>query len=96
MLKKVEYIDGLLYVITEKINQEVFDAGKKLKVVSNYAVGFNNIDVEEASKRGIYVTHTPGILTETTEDCAFALMMAASCRIVEGDKNIRARKWVHA
>jgi glyoxylate reductase len=96
LLKKVKDIDGLLCLITEKINQEVFDAGKKLKVVSNYAVGFNNIDVEEASKRGIYVTNTPGILTETTADCAFALMMAASRRIVEGDKNIRARKWVHA
>jgi glyoxylate reductase len=64
--------------------------------VSNCAVGFNNIDVAEATKRGIYVTNTPGILTETTADCAFALMMAVSRRIVEGDKNIRAKEWIHA
>jgi glyoxylate reductase len=96
LLKKVDDIDGLLCLITERIDKEVFDAGKKLKVISNYAVGFNNIDVDEASKRGIYVTNTPGILTETTADCAFALMMAVSRRIVEGDKNIRAKRWVHA
>ena len=95
-MKKVDDIDGLLCLITERIDKEVFDAGKKLKVISNYAVGFNNIDVDEASKRGIYVTNTPGILTETTADCAFALMMAVSRRIVEGDKNIRAKRWVHA
>jgi glyoxylate reductase len=96
LLKKIKNVDGLLCLITEKIDKEVFNSGKKLKVVSNYAVGFNNIDIDEASKRGIYVTNTLGILTETTADCAFALMMAASRRIVEGDKNIRAKKWVHA
>jgi glyoxylate reductase len=96
LMRKVGYIDGLLCLITEKIDKEVFDAAKRLKVVSNYAVGFNNIDVDEASKRCIYITNTPGILTETTADCAFALMMAVSRRIVEGDKNIRSRKWVHA
>ncbi len=96
LLRKVGDIDGLLCLITENIDKEVFDAGKKLKVVSNYAVGFNNIDVDEASRCGIYVTNTPGILTETTADCAFALMMAVSRRIVEGDKNIRDKKWIHA
>ena len=96
LLRKVGDIDGLLCLITEKIDHEVFNASKKLKVVSNYAVGFNNIDVDEASKRGIYVTNTPGILTETTADYAFALMLAVSRRIVEGDKNIRDRKWVQA
>ncbi|HIH88821.1 TPA: D-glycerate dehydrogenase, partial [Candidatus Bathyarchaeota archaeon] len=59
-------------------------------------VGFNNIDVAEATKRGIWVTNTPGILTETTADCAFALIMASARRIPEGDRNIRAKKWVHA
>jgi len=96
LLKKIKDVEGLLCLLTEKIDKEVFDSGKKLKVVSNYAVGFDNIDVDEASERGIYVTNTPGILTETTADCAFALMMAVSRRIVEGDKNIRAKKWVHA
>jgi glyoxylate reductase len=96
LLRKVGEADGLLCLITERIDKEVFEVGKKLKVVSNYAVGFNNIDVEEASKRGIYVTNMPGILTKTTADCAFALMMTMSRRIVEGDKNIRARKWINA
>jgi glyoxylate reductase len=96
LLEKVRDVDGLLCLITERIDREVLDAGKKLKVVSNCAVGYNNVDVEEATKRGIYVTNTPGILTETTADCAFALMMAVSRRIVEGDKNIRAKKWIHA
>jgi glyoxylate reductase len=96
LLKKVKDVDGLLSLLTEKIDKEVFDEAKKLKVVSNYAVGFNNIDVNEATKRGIYVTNTPGILTETTADCAFALLMASARRIVEADKNIRAREWIHA
>jgi glyoxylate reductase len=96
LLAKIKDKDGLLSLLTDKIDAEVLEAGKKLKVVSNCAVGFNNIDVAEATKRGIYVTNTPGILTETTADCAFALMMAVSRRIVEGDKNIRAKKWIHA
>ena len=96
LLKKVRDADGLLSLLTDKIDREVFEIGKKLRVVSNYAVGFNNIDVAEATKRGIYVTNTPGILTETTADCAFALIMASARRILEGDRNIRAKKWVHA
>jgi len=96
LLAKVKNVDGLLCLITERIDREVLDAGKKLKVVSNCAVGYNNVDVEEATKRGIYVTNTPGILTETTADCAFALMMTVARRIVEGDKNIRAKKWINA
>jgi len=96
LLEKVRDSEGLLSLLTDKIDREVFEVGKKLKVVSNYAVGFNNIDVAEATKRGIYVTNTPGILTETTADCAFALIMASARRIPEGDRNIRAKKWVHA
>ena len=96
LLNKVREVDGLLCLLTERIDKEVLEAGKKIKVISNYAVGFNNIDVTEATKRGIYITNTPGILTETTADCAFALMMAAARRIVEGDKNIRSKKWVNA
>jgi len=96
LLEKVRDSEGLLSLLTDKIDREVFEVGKKLKVVSNYAVGFNNIDVAEATKRGIYVTNTLGILTETTADCAFALIMASARRIPEGDRNIRAKKWVHA
>jgi glyoxylate reductase len=95
LLQRVKDADGLLCLITERIDKEVLDAGKNLKVVCNCAVGHNNIDVTEATKRGIFVTNTPGILTETTADCAFALMMTIARRIVEGDKNIRAKKWVN-
>jgi len=69
------------------------DRAKKLKIVSNYAVGYDNIDLEEATKRGIMVTNTPGVLTETTADLTFALLMATARRIVEGDKFVRAGKW---
>lgn len=96
LLEKVKDANGLLCLLTDKIDKKVLDAGKKLRVISNYAVGFNNIDVNEATKRGIYVTNTPGILTETTADCAFALLMASARRITEGDRNIRTKKWVHA
>jgi len=96
LLQKVKDADGLLCLLTEKIDNELMDQGQKLKVISNYAVGFNNIDVSEATRRGIWVTNTPGILTETTADCAWALMMASARRITEGDRNIRAKKWVYA
>ena len=69
---------------------------ENLKIVSNYAVGYNNIKVDEATKRGIRVTNTPGVLTDTTADCAFTLMTAIARRIVEADKYIRKGKWVHA
>ena len=96
LLEKVKDIDGLLCLITDNIDREVFEASNKLKVISNYAVGFNNIDIDEATKRGIYVTNTPGILTETTADCAFSLIMAVARRIVEADKYIRTHKWINA
>ena len=69
------------------------DANPNLKVISNYAVGFNNIKVEEATKRGLPVTNTPGVLTETTADMAWALLMAVGRRIVESDKFTRAGKF---
>jgi glyoxylate reductase len=96
LLEKIQSAEGLLCLLTDKIDKEILEKGKNLKVVSNCAVGYNNIDVNEATKRGIYVTNTPGILTETTADLAFALMMAVGRRVVEGDKNIREKKWVHA
>jgi glyoxylate reductase len=96
LLKKVKNVNGLLPLLTEKIDAELMDIGKELKVVSNYAVGFNNIDVEEATKRGIRVTNTPGVLTETTADCAFTLMVTIARRILEADKYIRNRNWVDA
>ncbi|MCW3979217.1 MAG: glyoxylate reductase [Candidatus Bathyarchaeota archaeon] len=96
LLSKVTDVDGLLPLLTETIDAEVMDAGEKLRVISNCAVGFNNIDVDAATERGIYVTNTPGILTDTTADCAFALLMAAARRIPEADRHVRAKKWIHA
>ena len=96
LLEKVKDVDGLLPLLTEKIDGELMDAGEKLKVIGNYAVGFNNIDTEAATERGVYVTNTPGILTETTADAAFALLMAVARRIPEADRYIRAKGWIHA
>ncbi len=93
ILEEVKEIDGLLCLLTDKIDAEVMDAAPKLKVISNYAVGYDNIDIAEATKRGIIVGNTPGVLTDTTADLAFALLMAAARRIVEGDKFVRAGKW---
>jgi len=91
--ENVVNIEGLLSLLTDKIDAELMDKAPKLKVISNYAVGFDNIDIPAATKRGIIVGNTPGVLTETTADLAFALMMAAGRRIVEGDKEVRAGKW---
>ena len=96
LLEKVADVEGLLSLLTERIDAEVMDAAEGLRVISNYAVGYNNIDVAAATERGIYVTNTPGILTDTTADAAFALLMAAARRIPEADRHIRARGWIHA
>jgi len=93
LLEEVEDVDGLLSLLTDKIDAEVMNRARKLKIISNYAVGFDNIDVREATARGIMVTNTPEVLTETTADLAFALLMATARRIVEADKFVRAGKW---
>ena len=94
LLEKVRGIDGLLSLLTDKIDAELMDAaGPQLKVISNYAVGYNNIDVEAATERGIAVGNTPGVLTDTTADMAFTLLMAAARRVVEGVDYVRAGKW---
>jgi len=91
--ENVTNIEGLVSLLTDKIDAALMDKAPKLKVISNYAVGFDNIDIPAATKRGIIVGNTPGVLTETTADLAFALLMAAGRRIVEGDKEVRAGKW---
>ncbi len=94
LLEKVKGKDGILCLLTDTIDREVMEAaGLNLKVIANYAVGFDNIDVEEATRRGIMVTNTPGVLTETTADLTWALMMSIARRIVEGDKFVRAGKF---
>jgi glyoxylate reductase len=93
LLEKVRDIEGLLCLLTDPIDAELLSKAPKLRVVSNYAVGFDNIDVPEATRRGILVTNTPGVLTETTADFAFALLMAAARRVAEGDRQVREGNW---
>jgi glyoxylate reductase len=90
---KAAKCDGLLSLLTDKIDPPLMDASPQLKVVSNYAVGFNNIDIKAATERGIAVGNTPGVLTDATADMAFCLLIAAARRVVEGDKYARAGKW---
>jgi glyoxylate reductase len=85
--------EGLLSLLTERIDATVMDAAPRLRVISNYAVGFNNIDVPAATARGIAVGNTPGVLTDATADMAFALLIAASRRIVESEKYAVAGYW---
>jgi glyoxylate reductase len=85
---------GLLTLLPDRIDGALLDAiGPQLKVVANYAVGFDNIDIPAATARGIAVGNTPGVLTETTADFAWALLMAAARRVVEGDAYTRAGQW---
>jgi len=94
LMRGVSGKDGLLCLLTDKIDAEVMDAaGPNLKVISNYAVGYDNIDVTEATRRGIAVTNTPGVLTETTADLTWAIMMAVARRIVEADNFLRTGQW---
>ena len=93
IIEKATKADALTTLLSDKIDAEVFEAAPGLKIVAQLAVGFDNIDIKEATKRGIYVTNTPGVLTETTADFAWALLMAAARRVVEADKYVRTGKW---
>lgn len=95
LLARVASVDGLLCLLTDRIDAAVMDAaGPGLKVISNHAVGFDNVDVPAATARGIPVGNTPGILTDATADFAFALLLAAARRVAEGERFVRAGKWV--
>ncbi len=88
--ERIKGKDGLLCLLTDKIDGAIMDAaGDQLQAIVNYAVGYNNINVKDATERGIPVTNTPGVLTETTADLAFALMLSIARRIVESDKYTR-------
>jgi glyoxylate reductase len=93
MMEKAKDVDALASLLSDKIDAEVFNAAPKLKIVAQLAVGFDNIDVQEATKRGIYVANTPEVLTDTTADFAWALLMAVARRVVEADKYVRAGQW---
>jgi glyoxylate reductase len=91
--KKIADCDGLVSLLTDRIDGELLDAAPRLKVVSNFAVGFNNVDVPAATARGVCVGNTPGALTDATADLAFALMISAARRVVESAIDARGGKW---
>jgi glyoxylate reductase len=89
LLQGVQDKEGLLCMITDEVDEELVDKAPRLKMVANFGVGFNNIDVAAATKRSILVSNTPGVLTDATADTAFALILATARRVVEGDKKTR-------
>jgi glyoxylate reductase len=93
LLDKIKNADGLLSLLNDKIDANLMDLNSHLKVVANLAVGYDNIDIPSATARGLPIGNTPGVLTDTTADFAFALLMAAARRIPEGVDYVRAGKW---
>ena len=86
---RVDRLEGLLSLVTDPIDADLIETAGELRAISNYAVGVDNVDVEAASARGIPVGHTPGVLTETTADLAFTLIMAVARKVVSGDAYVR-------
>ena len=93
VLEHVTEADGLYCLLTDRIDSEILHQAPRLRVISTMAVGFDNIEIAECTKRGIPVGNTPGVLTETTADFAFALMMTAARRVVEGAAYVRNGHW---
>lgn len=93
IIESIRGKDGLLCLLTDPIDKEVISSGDKLKAISIYAAGFDNVDVEEATRRGIIVSNTPGVLTDATAELAWALLFAVARRVVEGDRFTRAGRF---
>lgn len=93
LLDNVADCDGVIGLLTERIDAEFFDAAPRLKGYANYAVGFDNIDVAEATRRGLPVSNTPGVLTDATAECAWALIFSVARRVVESDAVMRSGTW---
>jgi len=91
--EKIKEKEGLLCLLVDKIDKEIIDSAPFLKIIANCAVGYNNIDINYARKKGILVTNTPGVLTETTADLTWALILAVSRRIAQADKFTREKKF---
>lgn len=91
--RKIRDADGLYCLLTDRVDRALLELAPRLRVISNMAVGYNNIDIEEATSRNILVTNTPDVLTETTADLTFALLMAAARRITEAERFLREGKW---
>jgi glyoxylate reductase len=93
LLEKTKDADGILTMLSDRMDAAAIGGSPRLKVISNMAVGYDNIDIKVATQRGIVVGYTPGVLTETTADLTFALMLASARRIVEADNYTRQGKW---
>jgi glyoxylate reductase len=93
LLERAANADALLTIITERVDAELFDAAPSVKAVANLAVGTDNIDLDEAARRGIPVGNTPGVLTDATADIAFALLLGIARRITEGERQVREGRW---
>jgi glyoxylate reductase len=93
LFRRVADKEGLVCLLTERVNEELLRAAPKLRIASNVAVGFDNIDVPACSKRGVVATNTPGVLDETTADFAWALLMAVARRLGEGEQLARSGNW---
>lgn len=93
LIKRIKGVDGLICLLSDVVDREVLDSNPGLKAVSNVAVGYDNIDMNAATERGIMVTNTPGVLTETTADLAFALLLSVARRTPEADRFIRTEKY---
>ena len=94
LLHHVKDSDAILTMLSDEIDARLINETVKLKVIANYAVGYDNIDIKTATERGIFVTNTPGVLTDSTADMAWALLFSITRRVVEGDKYTRAGKFV--
>ena len=93
LLRIVQDVDALLCMVTERIDDELLTHAPKLRIVANMAVGYDNVNVSALTKRGIVFTNTPGVLTETTADLAFALILGIARRIGEGERIVRSGRW---
>ncbi|MEW6325489.1 MAG: D-glycerate dehydrogenase [Nitrospirota bacterium] len=93
LLRGMTLADGMIAMLSDAIDGRMIESAPRLRIIANYAVGYNNIDLEAANRRGIAVTNTPGVLTETTADLAWALILAAARRLPEGEKLARSGRW---
>jgi glyoxylate reductase len=96
LLEKASKYDALVTLLTDKIDCELLERAKNLRIIAQYAVGFDNIDIECATRYGVYVTNTPGVLTEATAELTWALILATARRIVEADKFVRSGGWLNS
>jgi lactate dehydrogenase-like 2-hydroxyacid dehydrogenase len=94
LMRRAPELEGLLSLLTDPVDAELIEAGPRLRAISNYAVGVDNVDVEAATVRGIPVGNTPDVLTESTADLALALMLGIARRLAEGEAFVRAGEWV--